>query len=216
MKKMLLILSVACLVGATQSCKKKGCTNSNATNYNSKAKKDDGSCTLPVVEPQNEAEEIGINSQPLYYFKIDGSVQDSRTKQNVVQSYNDGSNYMESQFHYGSNPSEIGIVISRRGMADPSTLTNAEIEAYFAPGIYDLNDFRISAIKDNGQSFSTLYSSLDQSNSQVKIVASQSEVVNGQFSVKVYIEFNCNTAATSGNWTEKFVTEGKMVTYFKI
>lgn len=217
MKKTLFILSIICLVGTTQSCKKKGCTNSNATNYNSKAKKDDGSCVLPVVvPPQNNSGEISINSEPLYYFKIEGNEQDSREKQNVVQYNYDGSNYIESQFKYGSNPSQIGIVISRRGMTAPSTLTNTEIEAYFTPGIYDLNDFQIRSIKDNGQSFSTLYSSLDQSNSQVKIVASQSEVVNGQFFVKVYIEFNCNTGPISGNWTEKFVTEGKIVTYFKV
>jgi hypothetical protein len=36
--------------GATMtSCKKKGCTNPDATNYDPKAKKDDGSCTLPPV-----------------------------------------------------------------------------------------------------------------------------------------------------------------------
>ncbi|MCB0481639.1 MAG: FixH family protein [Flavobacteriales bacterium] len=31
------------------SCKKEGCTNPDATNYNSKAKKDDGSCVLPAT-----------------------------------------------------------------------------------------------------------------------------------------------------------------------
>jgi hypothetical protein len=41
------------LVGGTgvtmTSCKKKGCTNPDATNFDPKAKKDDGSCTLPPV-----------------------------------------------------------------------------------------------------------------------------------------------------------------------
>lgn len=40
---------VALTISAT-SCKKEGCTDPNATNYDEKAKKDDGSCTLPVVE----------------------------------------------------------------------------------------------------------------------------------------------------------------------
>ena len=35
------------LVFGFSSCKKKGCTNSSATNYDSEAKKDDGSCVLP-------------------------------------------------------------------------------------------------------------------------------------------------------------------------
>jgi hypothetical protein len=43
------------LVGGTgsmmTSCKKKGCTNPDATNYDEKAKKDDGSCTLPDPTP---------------------------------------------------------------------------------------------------------------------------------------------------------------------
>ena len=217
MKKISLILGVICLIGTTQfSCKKKGCTNSEATNYNSKAKKDDGSCTLPAVESQNEDQEISINSEPLYYFKIDGNEKNSNNEQNVVQSNYHDSNDMESQFYYGTNPSQIAIAIARQGMTNPDSLTNAEIEAYFTPGIYDLNDFRITAIKDNGQNFSSIYSSLDQANSQVKIVASQSTTLNGQFAMKVYIEFNCNTAATSGNWTEKLVTEGKIVTYFTL
>lgn len=47
MKKITLIFSTICLISITQtSCKKKGCTNKNATNYNSKAKKDDGSCII--------------------------------------------------------------------------------------------------------------------------------------------------------------------------
>jgi hypothetical protein len=41
-------------VGATAtSCKKKGCTDSTATNYDADAKKDDGSCTFPDPTPTN-------------------------------------------------------------------------------------------------------------------------------------------------------------------
>lgn len=39
---------VALTVTAT-SCKKKGCTDPNATNYSEEAKKDDGSCVLPIA-----------------------------------------------------------------------------------------------------------------------------------------------------------------------
>ncbi|MGB1102326.1 MAG: hypothetical protein ACPG21_01725 [Crocinitomicaceae bacterium] len=42
MKKYFYILSI--LMISALSCKKKGCTVENATNYNSEAKKDDGSC----------------------------------------------------------------------------------------------------------------------------------------------------------------------------
>jgi hypothetical protein len=45
MKKIILFLAVGSFAVTTlSSCKKKGCMDATATNYNSKAKKDDGSC----------------------------------------------------------------------------------------------------------------------------------------------------------------------------
>ena len=43
MKKIALILGIAS-IAVLPSCKKQGCTDQNATNYNSEAEKDDGSC----------------------------------------------------------------------------------------------------------------------------------------------------------------------------
>lgn len=52
MKKLNILTSIAIVaiiaLGAT-SCKKKGCIDSNADNYNSEAKKDDGTCTYPII-----------------------------------------------------------------------------------------------------------------------------------------------------------------------
>ncbi len=45
MKKVSLLLLAVSL--ATFSCKKKGCIDKEATNYNEKAKKDDGTCIFP-------------------------------------------------------------------------------------------------------------------------------------------------------------------------
>ena len=47
------MLLAASLMLGTVSCKKKGCTDETATNYNEKAKKDDGSCTY-AEEPADE------------------------------------------------------------------------------------------------------------------------------------------------------------------
>ncbi len=50
-------LGLSLLVGiftlSMTSCKKKGCIDQNANNYNSSAKKDDGSCTYPVINVSN-------------------------------------------------------------------------------------------------------------------------------------------------------------------
>lgn len=47
MKKSIIILAALIAVTAV-SCKKEGCTDETAINYNSKAKKDDGSCTYEI------------------------------------------------------------------------------------------------------------------------------------------------------------------------
>lgn len=44
MKKIILFLGISVALTSLSSCEKKGCTDSMANNYSSKAKKDDGSC----------------------------------------------------------------------------------------------------------------------------------------------------------------------------
>lgn len=51
MKVGMMILAVAAMSVGTVSCNRQGCTDPNATNYDEKAKKDDGSCEVPTVTP---------------------------------------------------------------------------------------------------------------------------------------------------------------------
>ncbi len=50
--KLMLIAAVVAVGSVTTSCKKKGCTDPDATNYSSEAKKDDGSCEYAAVVNQ--------------------------------------------------------------------------------------------------------------------------------------------------------------------
>ena len=72
MKKTLFLLAIASMVVATTSCKKKGCTDQTALNYNEKAKKDDGSCTYAedgVVELTGDLNTQTLSSDKKYLLK---------------------------------------------------------------------------------------------------------------------------------------------------
>lgn len=56
------LVLVTALSMSVVSCKKEGCTDPEATNYNSKAKKDDGSCTYPEVVQVNQVVTGNISS----------------------------------------------------------------------------------------------------------------------------------------------------------
>jgi hypothetical protein len=58
MKKLLFLLMICSLTLALPSCKKEGCTNSGACNYDPDAEKDDGSC---------------INKGKITFWQIDNS-----------------------------------------------------------------------------------------------------------------------------------------------
>lgn len=63
MKKVMYFMLAGSLVFGMGACKKKGCTDSTATNYDSNAKKDDGSCTYAAAPtPDTEAPKVAIDA----------------------------------------------------------------------------------------------------------------------------------------------------------
>jgi hypothetical protein len=64
MKKLLFLALVATLT--LPACKKKGCMDTQATNYSSKAKKDDGSCTYKPTISLNGSSTVTVNVGDTY------------------------------------------------------------------------------------------------------------------------------------------------------
>lgn len=76
--KTLLVAAISFgIAGGMTSCKKEGCTDEKATNYNADAKKDDGSCEYPAPTPEpTEVEKSGNittsetwSASKIYYLK---------------------------------------------------------------------------------------------------------------------------------------------------
>lgn len=71
MKKLFLLLGLVLLTAT--SCKKEGCTDQDATNFESEAKKDDGSCSYsgtltPWHNEQDALFLVGDGAETLYYY----------------------------------------------------------------------------------------------------------------------------------------------------
>ena len=61
MKNFTYLFVISILIFGTQSCKKKGCMDSSAANYNDEAKKDDGTCVYTPVITMNGDESMTIS-----------------------------------------------------------------------------------------------------------------------------------------------------------
>jgi hypothetical protein len=79
--RLVLVIGMAVSTLAITSCKKKGCTDENATNYNEKAKKDDNSCEYSSSPETGQSsytlENVNVNG--IDYVKVTGTINESIT-----------------------------------------------------------------------------------------------------------------------------------------
>lgn len=101
MKKVKLLI-VLLFVVSVSSCKKEGCTNSQALNYSSEAKKDDGSCILQSdVQNQVESNDAQVYSYTLNFNSVDSYQQYT----GVASDFDDG----DVVITFVEDPNESGL-----------------------------------------------------------------------------------------------------------
>ncbi len=123
--KTYIFLLAAVVAISTTSCKKEGCTDQAATNYNSKAKKDDGSCIYPAAPAPTPTAKKGnlrvkfdpkFNGNPFYldstYVNSSGdSLKFSTVKyyiSNIKLKNSSNTYWVEDESYYLVNVSQTG------------------------------------------------------------------------------------------------------------
>jgi hypothetical protein len=229
MKKISLILSVFFISLILSSCSKEGCTDSTATNYDSKAKKNDGSCKYEnnkTVDP----DKININSESQYYYKLDGKIRSGIDGENNITTsvghragvgldtiYNciwNSSIYIDSRPIKTMLEVHNGIYTFAR-----EDFSNEKFVDFFAKGKHpfansDDQGIVIEIQDDSGNIY--ISNEGDQTGSTFEIIENKLVETNTSFTyVKVYAKFNCIVYNKNNPSDKKTITEGVYVNHFE-
>lgn len=87
MKRNTLLIGLLAVGVGMASCKKEGCTDSNATNYDSKAKKDDGSCNFDTSPSAAEKKSAMENYANIVHANYEDALNDAKKLQAALVSF---------------------------------------------------------------------------------------------------------------------------------
>lgn len=215
------------------NCAKKGCTDSTASNFEEKAKKDDGSCTYPnegdAIAVITSPSGVSVESSRMVKFDFDGSAVLLEVGVNGVQHYSgktknyDGINSNAVFFSqlYPSMGGAESFTVSKGKLVFPGAFAapNGDFEAFFTKGVYAMDstaseeDVFFSFVDANGVVYSSKSSSQTGSNFEildVKDVSTSSSQI-----LKVLAVFNVKMYNESDITDVKEITNGELVLQFK-
>lgn len=224
MKTIILLITIVMSGWLMLSCKK-GCTDEDATNYNAKAKRDDGSCTY------SNAHEVTLDDEILFFgMDFDGVAQEEKVGYDDYEMYSSSyKNYSGGDSHavmftsVFSNLSQKqrSFNITKGILVYPGNWTapEADYEAFFAPGVYDYDEngseegIVISFTDANGVDYITNIGAQSAS-SKFEIVDSREEFDGSTQRMKVLCEFTCKIYEVDNPSISHTITNGLFLGYF--
>jgi len=218
--KTLLTYSLALVVTglSLSSCKTEGCTDPKATNYNSSAQKDDGSCAY------SNSPSMSIESTPTYSFLLDGVLNEHPGGYDILPgSGTSGSigaySNMVWSTSFDDNVKQYGIIQITKGVQrfQTGTYSDSLFSSYFIPDFYPYatsgdTGIVITIGEENGNYY---YSNLGpQSNASFEIFEAKDEQFPNGFYVKVHLKFSCKVYNENDLTDVKTITNGELVGHF--
>ena len=208
---------------ALVSCKKEGCTNPTATNYDSSAEKDDGSCVLPITN-STSTNNNAINGPLKYSFVMDGTTTSGESTIDIFAGTSSDKEIGQSQTtaiwssFFFNDPQNYTVIDVLKGIQTYSgSLSDDDFADYFAPGNYTYADLSEEGVAiaiglPNGTYYDSKYG--PQSGSSFEIVSIKKEYSGFDLYVKVHVEFNCKVYNTNDPSDVKTITNGVYVNHF--
>ena len=223
MSRLIISVLVGCVL-LSSSCKK-GCTDETASNYDEKAKKDDGTCTYSIPHV------VSLDDDILFFeMDFDGVIHDEKVGYDDYVAYSssyknfDGSNsnaVMFTSVHSNLSQNQRAFNITKGILVYSGNWTAPEtdFEAYFAPGQYaydmvgDEEGIVLTFTDQNGVEYITNVGTQPAS-SKFEVIDSREEFDGSKQRMKVHCEFNCVIYEVDNPSVSHTISNGVFLGYF--